>query len=162
MTKILSDSINLLSFKHLSIFSWCLAKNKIRNARTFGMLSLRVCEILNSDNNITVEIPEIKSSEGKNENLDDNSEDLKSDLELEMNDDKDGFENSCQKIEIKSITPHSLTLILWAFGKSKMRDDDLFELASDIIIKNFEKFSAKMLNIILYSYKSLKIKSKVF
>lgn len=169
MTHTLANSINVLPFKHLAIFTWCLAKNKIRNAEIFGRVSLRICEILSSDKKIEILDAEnteenTKSKDIKNENSD--SDDiLKSDIEFdsdEYDDEIQKIENSLVKIPIKQISSHSLTIILWAFAKTRMKDEELFEKIGTVIIENFEKFSAKMLNIVLFSYKTLKIKSKVF
>ena len=162
MTKTLGNSINSLNFKHLSIFAWCLAKNKIRNAELFGRISLRICEVIQPQNNIEVlGLHEDKTLALENESKDDDDDDMKSDLELDVDEEMDENEKSLIKREIMSLSSHSLTLALWAFGKSRMKDEELFELSSELILKNFDKFSSKMFNIILYAYKSVMIKSKV-
>jgi len=158
LTKELGNSINSLNFKHLSIFTWCLAKNKIRNAELFGKISLRISEVLKPENN--VEVCETVQETRKVEDAEEKDEE-KSDLELEFNEEIEENEKTLQKLEIKSISSHSITLILWAFGKMRMKDNELFDLISSKIEVNFDKFSAKMLNIVLYAYKSVMIKSKV-
>lgn len=169
MTQAIVNSINLLPFKHLAIFTWCLAKNKIRNAEIFGRISLRICEILANDEKIEVLEVEDNSEENtktkqKNSENSDSDDILQSDIEFESDEydeELQKIENSMAKIPIKQISSQSLTIILWAFAKTRMKDEELFDKISAIIIENFTKFSAKMLNIVLFSYKTLKIRSKV-
>lgn len=164
LVKNLEGCLNSLSFKHLSMLSWCLAKNKIRNPQFFAKISMRVCEILRDGVEVSEETPVPKSREDSSikENSASESESevefvenrVTSDIENKKN-------NSLEENLLKIVNPQSLGLILWAFGKSKMKDEELFQQIGDLILKNFEIFTARLLNIVLYAYKSVKIKSSV-
>ena len=168
LVKNLEGCINSLSFKHLSMLSWCLAKNKIRNPQFFAKISMRVCEILRDGAEVKEETSEVPKT--REDSTIKQKSDSESDSEVEFvenpktNDlDNENKKNeSFEKNSLKIVNPQSLGLILWAFGKSRMRDEDLFQLIGDLILKNFEMFTAKLLNIVLYAYKSVKIKSKVW
>jgi len=118
---------------------------------------MRICDVLHEEIEVCDEINEEIKERDKNLEKDD------SDFEIDYEEFQEIKEKeiSPQKNTIKKITPHSLTLILWAFGKNRMKDEELFEMISGLIIKNFQKFTAKMLNIVLYAYKSVKMRAKV-
>lgn len=71
------------------------------------------------------------------------------------------IEKQAYKIPISKVSSQSLTLFLWAFAKNRMKDEELFDIISKIMIENFENFSPKMINIALFAFKELNIKSKV-
>lgn len=143
------------------MFSWCLAKNKIRNPELFGKISIRICEVLMNNNQIEILNTEDNKKKGEQDEVD--QEDLlESDLEIsEPEQEMNELEKQAYKIPISKVSPQSLTLFLWAFAKNRMKDEELFEIISKIIIENFEKFSPKMINIALFAFKELNIKSKV-
>lgn len=143
------------------MFSWCLAKNKIRNPELFGKISIRICEVLMNNNQIEILNTEDNKKKGEQDEVD--QEDLlESDLEIsEPEQEMNELEKQAYKIPISKVSPQSLTLFLWAFAKNRMKDEELFEIISKIMIENFEKFSPKMINIALFAFKELNIKSKV-
>ena len=167
LVKNLEGCINSLSFKHLSMLSWCLAKNKIRNPQFFAKISLRICEILKDGVEVSEEISIISKSREDSSIKAKSDSESDSEVEFVENPTTNDLDNEIKKNEsseknsLKIVNPQSLGLILWAFGKNKMRDEELFEKIGNLILKNFEMFPAKLLNIVLYAYKSVKMKSKV-
>lgn len=128
---------------------------------------MRVCEILRDKAEVseeTSEVPKSREDSTIKQNSDSESE---SEVEFIENpktndlDDENKKNESLEKNSLKIVNPQSLGLILWAFGKSRMKDEELFQEIGNLVLKNFEMFTAKLLNIVLYAYKSVKIKSKV-
>ena len=157
--------LNQLTFKDLSLLTWSLSKQKVRNSEYFGRISIRLCSILkNSDLKINAEKIKKETTihqnvEEKNQNTNELSEEEPFLEESEVDDISEKYIEPGNKIE--EIDSLSLSMVLWSFGKAQMKDEEFLNLADDLIFSNFEKFSFKMLNMVLFTYSKLGHNPKV-
>lgn len=158
-------SLNQLSFKDLSLLAWSLSKQKVRNSEYFGRISIRLCSILkNSDLKINLET--IKKEAPAHQNLEEKKQNPNEPSEEELFLEESEAEDISEKYiepdnKIEEIDSLSLSMVLWSFGKAQMKDEEFLDLADELIFSNFEKFSFKMLNMILFTYSKLGHNPKV-
>lgn len=161
------SSLDQLSFKDLSLLTWSLSKQKVRNSEYFGRISIRLCSILknsnlkinsekiNKEKETTINPTPVEKKQNSNELSEEESF-------LEESEEEDIFKKYIEsENKIEEIDSLSLSMVLWSFGKAQMKDEEFLDLADELIFTNFEKFSFKMLNMVLFTYSKLGHNPKV-